>query len=867
MLLVEAPVSPMRPTMCAILVSLALALVAPPIGAGATRTPGASPLAIRMPVTAADRSLRASVPPQLFRLPSPVSLTIRVGYLEQYRPSAWVPVRITLQNHTASQVTGTVTIPDTGGSSQFSIPAYSSTYSESVVLPSRGTKLVTFYLPGRDIGDQVNVRFRVGTRIMAQGSDSPSSVADGNLTIGTLTGDPQLVSWVRRVKPPAVNLNVIGLTPATLDTVPEALATFDAIVLTNLDSGRLTHDQLTALWRYVQAGGSLLLVGGPDWQETLRPLPNTLIPGTLVGAGTLPNLSGLHAVGASGIPATRAVVSRLIHPRGSVLAQQAGVPLIIRNHVGLGRILYLAFDPAFDPVASWRHASELTTSLVQQATPQVINRVSVSGFQSGIFNGRFGAGTIRQELANVPGATQPTLMLLVILVILSIVMLGPLNFLVFRRLRRPEMAWIAIPVLAIGLLAAGMNTTLHFKGNLVLLNTVGVVEMDGNSEIHPASLYVGLFSSVRGAYHMVWNGRALPQALPEYSFDGTSTTSALPVGMNLSEGAQTAVDFLSMSMWSTRSVAFSTTVHIAGSIHGSLHVAADGTIIGTIQNDTDLTLMAPAILAGSAVQRLADLPPHTTRAVYIQPFVDGNDHSSTSLWDRIYGSSQSSVVFSVWDGDPWEEPKLGPEASFTDRLRNVGERLPGGEDLPPGSGVVLLGWTNNSLGSLTVDGTMPRRRDLNLIETTLPVHFPHGTFQLRPGTLSAYLVDGQPQPPQSGCCSASLGSQAVGVGPGGSAIFQFDIPYSRHVRFDRLVLSVNAGGADGSKVAQVYDWHRNRWVHVNLGSNDAVLTAPARYISSAGALQVRLHATSNSGDVVIADPHQDIQLSGTATVE
>lgn len=848
------------------LLSLALALVAPPLVAGATRTPGATPLAVRMLFAAADHSRYASVPPQRFRVPSPVSLTVRVGYLEQYRPSAWVPVRISLQNHTTSQLAGAVTIPDTGGGGQFSIPSYSSTYSESVVLPSRGTKLVTLYLPGRDVGDQVHVRFRVGTRIMAQGSDSPSSVADGNLTIGTLTGDPQLVSWIRRVKPPDAGLNVVRLTPATLDTVAEALATFDAIVLTNVDSARLTHDQLTALWRYVQTGGSLLLVGGPDWQETLRPLPNTLMPGTLVGARTLPNLSGLHSVGASGLPAKRTIVSRLIHPRGSVLAQQAGVPLIVRNHVGSGRILYLAFDPSFDPIASWRHAGKLTTSLVQQATPQVMNRISVSGFQSGISNGRFGAGTIRQELANVPGATQPSLLLLIILVLLSIVIVGPLNFLVFRRLRRPEMAWIAIPVLAVGLLAASVNTTLHFKGNLVLLNTIGVVKMDGSSQIHPASLYVGLFSPVRGAYHMVWNGRALPQALPEYSFDGTSATGALPVGMNLSEGAQTAVDFPSMSMWSTRSVAFSTTVRIDGAIHGGLRVAPDGTIIGSIRNDTDLTLIAPAILAGSAVHRLADLPPHTTRTVHIQPLVDSTDHNPTPLWDRIYGSTQSSAVFSVWDGDPWEEPKVGPEASFADRLRNVGDRLPS-VDLPAGNGVVLLGWTDNSLGSLTVDGVTPRRRDLNLIETTLPVHFPHGRFQLRRGTLSAYLVDGRPQAPQSGCCSTFLGSQVVGVGPGGSATFQFDIPDSRHVHFNRLVLSVNAGGADGSKVAQVYDWHRNRWVHVNLEPNDAVLTSPARYISFGGALQVRLHATSSSGDVVIADPLQDVQLSGTATVE
>lgn len=856
----------MRRLVSAILASLALALVAPPMAGGATREPGASPLALHQPFTVADRLVPASAPPRHFTLPSPVGLKVTAGYRELYRPAAWVPVRVVLRNYAAAQLTGTVMIPDGGGGSQYSSPSFTSTYSEPVVLPARGTKHITLYLPGRDVGDAVNVQFRLGTRIIARGSDSPASIGDGTITVGTLSSDPQLAAWIRRVDPLAGGVDVIGLTPTLLDPVAEALATFDAIILTNVDSARLTHDQLAALETYVQTGGSLLLVGGPDWQETLRPLPHALVPGTLAGSQTVSSLSGLHAIGAAGIPQKPTVVSRLIHPRGSVLAQQSGIPLMVRNRIGSGRIIYLAFDPAVDPIASWPHARALFTSLVQQSTPEVINRLSVNGFQSGIFRGRFGTSIIRQELANVPGAIQPTLMLLVILVLLSIVILGPLNFLVFRRLRRPEMAWLAIPVLAVMLLAATVSTTLHFKGNLVLLNTVGVVQMDGSATSHPAALYVGLFSSVRGAYHMVWNGRALPQSLPQYSFDGASVSGSTPLGLGLSEGAQTAVDFPSMNMWSTRSVALRTTVNITGAVRSNLHVAPDGAIAGTIRNDTDLTLLKPAVLAGSAVLRLPDLQPHTTQAVRIRPAVDIHDHNRTMLWDRIYGSSQTSGDLGAWDGDPWEEPKPGTEVSLVDRLRNVGDRLPGGQELPSTSGVVLLGWTDHALGSLTVDGATPRRRDLNLIEAPLPVHFPRGRFQLRQGTLSAYLVDGRPQSPQNGCCPSSFGSRVVGVGPGGSATFQFDIPNSGQVHFRRLVVSVNAGGADGSKVAQVYDWRSNRWVHVNLSPIDAVLSTPSRFISTDGALQIRLRATSNSGDIVISDPLQDVQLSGTASV-
>ena len=62
------------------------------------------------------------------------------------------------------------------------------------------------------------------------------------------------------------------------------------------------------------------------------------------------------------------------------------------------------------------------------------------------------------------------------------------------------------------------------------------------------------------------------------------------------------------------------------------------------------------------------------------------------------------------------------------------------------------------------------------------------------------------------------------------------------------------------------DWRSRQWVHVTLSPTDGELPSPSRFISAGGALQVRLVSTTNSGDVVIADPVQDVQLSGTATV-
>lgn len=841
MLRVYLPATAMRRALGPILTSLFLAL-ALPLAAG---------------VAARD--------PRPHGVVSPVALQVAAGYGEQYRRSAWVPVRVSVRNRTNALQQGIIAIPDRGNNSQWATTSYSALYQTPVVVPPLVTKQVTLYLPGRDVGNGIDVQYRVARKVLTTASDSPTAFADQVITVGALSDDPQLMSWLQRIRPPGTSVNVVRLSPSQVDPVPEALASFDAIAVTNVKSSRLDSGQLTALERYVRSGGSLLLVGGPDWQETLRPLAPTLIPGILAGSRAVSNLSGLRTL-ANGSPrSTPTVVSLLSYPRGSVLASESGIPLVVRSGLGQGRIIYLAFDPAGDSLSNWSGASSLLGGVLTQAAPHIVSRPVMSGWQSGFFRDRFGPNTIRQELANVPSPPRPAVLLLILLTVLSVLLIGPVNFLVLRHLQKQELAWLTMPGLALLCFGSTLGVALHLKADVVLLNTIGVVQLDGDSGSQPATLYVGLITSARGDYRMVWNGQALPQSLPRYSLDAGSSPGAAPIGLQLQEGAQTAVDFLSMDMWSARTVAMKTSVSIPGAVRADLRLAPDGSIVGVVRNDTNLTLIRPLILAGSAFLQLSDLPPRATESVHIVPRIDGQRQDSSLLWDQIYGPSPTSGDFGSWDGDPWEEPAPTPEKSLIDRLRNTAERLPEAPDVTSTSEVLFAGWSKDHLGTLTVDGATPQRRDLNLVVSPLTVHFPHGTFRLRPGTLGAYLIDDRPQSPSNGCCESRLGDQSVAIGSGGSATFEFDIPGASHIHFQQLRLSVNVQSIDSGSVGRVYDWRARRWIHVNLDSGSASLSQPDRFISPSGALLVRLNATDQSVDLIIGNPRHDLQLSGWAS--
>jgi hypothetical protein len=243
-----------------------------------------------------------------------------------------------------------------------------------------------------------------------------------------------------------------------------------------------------------------------------------------------------------------------------------------------------------------------------------------------------------------------------------------------------------------------------------------------------------------------------------------------------------------------------------------------------------------------------------------------------SVWSQIYGGSNLANPGDFGGfGDCCSQFAYSPETQLLDRIRNVVGMLSQARPnaLSSLGEVMLIGWSEQPLGNVKVDGSVPQRRDLNLVVTPLSVRFPsHGSFRLLTGTLGPHLVDILPRAPQSSCCGFGRGSdqpQEASVAPGGFLTFQFDLPTSGHVRFQRLAVSIS-GGDDGANAGRVYDWHTLHWVNVDLSSGAAQLPGPNRFVSARGQIMVRIQAIGGTGDLRIYDPYHDIQISGAGTV-
>jgi hypothetical protein len=799
--------------------------------------------------------------------PSPVSLKLSVGFDDWFRPLTIVPVRITAHNRTSSTVSGLVVIPDLSTKNTYQSYGTPGVFDTPLLLPAGATKQVTLYLPASGVDGEVQARMVSGKKVMGSAYDDPAVLGPYVLSVGLLTGNPQSMAWLGRIAPGGRgSVRGLILSPQTLGASPEALANLDAIVINDGTAASLTSKQFTALDQYVRDGGSLILVGGPSWQEALRPLPAALIPGRITGTATLSDLAALADVqSVNDLSRSRGAVtvSILRKPEGAVLASERGIPLAVDDHIGSGNLLYLGFDPAFNPIAHWPGAGTILTRLILRAMPAAAARVPAyqpSGMIPMPFFNLPGSSNLGNELDNVPSPALPTVVLCGILAGLYVLILGPLSFVVLRRLRRRGLLWLTIPVGAVLCTGATFGVASALKGNTILVNTIAIVRLDGPPSARQAQLYMGLFAPLRGDYRLTFDGSGYPESIPASGY-GSSAAGGPPLNL-FQEGQSPGIQFLHMNMWSIRGAGLSATVRVRGSVDSSLHINAAGRLVGWVRNRTGLTLIRPAVIAGRSFVGLRTMPPGTTAAVNVSPNVNVYNNSRESIWDRMFGQYPTcSYSFSCFNYGP------APESNLTQRIRNSVEQLPEAQTVTSLGEVLFVAWNTQPLGSMTVNGVTPERRDLNLFVKPLSAGFVHGPFKLRSGTFGASLIDVTPARSTSGhgCCFNSV-PDGIFVGGGGSATFQFSLPQAGRVHLNHLRLYVNVGGANGRGMGRVWDWASRDWVRYDLSKGHARLRRPNRLVSSRGNILVKLVNTDLKHNMFIRDAHRYIQIAGDGYV-
>jgi hypothetical protein len=584
------------------------------------------------------------------------------------RVGSWLAIEVHLHNDGAPIVGELRLQGGAQGGTRFSLP---------IDLASPADKKFIIYAQPPSFGQQLEVLLVSGDKTVASKKVAFTVHDATQLIVGVVAARPQ--GLVSQLQLPA-NQNGIApvtvpLTAADLPDRIEAWSALDRLVWQDVDTNTLSSDQIAALRGWLALGGRLVIVGGTAGPSVLSGFPDAILPYRPsstddVAAASLTSLLGTAPASATDVPA---LAGSLDHGRALVTSGDRVVAADAAY--GSGSVSLVGFDPTVGWIADSKSTGQLWRGLIPPRTSTATSMTDDSQI----------LGAVQQ----FPAVALPPIGGLLLLLLGYIVLIGPINYIVLRRLDRREWAWITMPILialfAVG--AYGFGSAL--RGSDIIVNEVAIVRGAPDATEGSAQVYFGIFSPTRGTYQLALPGGALVSAPVIGDLFGAQGGA-----LDVVQGATARVRDLSVGFGSLRTVRAETPVQVP-KLHAELQLV-DGKLAGTIRNDSDVVLESPAVVLGGSVSVLDDLAPGAQAAVSLKvtSFPNGQ-----SLSDKVIGQ-----IFYTGSGSEAER-RGATRRQIIDQLTfdpSFGT-TPG----LPDDGPVVLAWGHSSVVDVEVAGQRP----------------------------------------------------------------------------------------------------------------------------------------------------------------
>jgi hypothetical protein len=513
-----------------------------------------------------------------------LTMTARVLLQGHARVGSWMAIEVKLENNGPS-ITGELRMdPGATGSTRFSLP---------VELPNASRLTYVLHAQPPAFGRSLKIDLiSSGTSITSQ--TVAYLVHDaGQLVVGVFAEKPQAVVGELNLPPSPTGAAsvIVPLTPADLPYRLEGWGTLDRLIWQDVDSNSLTAEQIAALRGWISAGGRLVIVGGTAGLATLSALPDDLLPfrptSTIdLDASKVTGLVGPLPAGATALPALAGTPTN-----AHVLLASGDRAVAAELPYGSGTVTLVGFDPT---------------------TPWLAQSKSIDSFWRGLLPARSNVdGTTFQDDTQLLTGVQQLQSLalpptggLLILLAAYIFIVGPINYLVLRRVDRRELAWISVPVFVIGFAAAAYGYGSLLRGSDILVNELAVVRGAPDATEGRAQDYFGVFSPTRSSFIVQVPGALLAAPISGDPFG--NATGAL----DIVQGDPAEVRDLTVGTAGLRTIRAETPASVP-KMRATLKLSGSS-LSGTFENESDEGLEQVAIVLGSSVAVLGDVPAHAS---------------------------------------------------------------------------------------------------------------------------------------------------------------------------------------------------------------------------------------------------------------
>jgi hypothetical protein len=694
----------------------------------------------------------------------------------------WLPLRVSI-NNAGDDLNAEVRAEIAGSSGQ-------ALYAAPVPLPAGARKEVTLYVLPPTFAQAINVRLVQGEQVLAQVEGVPVSPHPQNeYLIATLAPDPDAFATLHGLTLPGrAQTRPIPLTLAGLPERYEALRSLDALILTGVDSSAMRPAQSEALHAWVERGGRLLIGGGAGAQRALAGLPESL---RVVQLGDAVPLASLDAL---------AEYADDVSGRTWTTIRQAGQPLLVQKALGEGWIGYLALDPAASPFDAWAGALPFWQKLFEPGAALPPN------IPTDIPQRVLEAEQMNYALSNLPALDLPSVRWLALLLGVYILLVGPVNYFLLRRLRRLAWAWVTIPALTLTFAVGGFGMGSHLRGNDVIVNQISILPLPSEGGRLSARSYVGLFSPSRQSYDIRVGGQALISPL---SYDPGGRWGMpdpnLYNTLDVLQGDPALVRGLGINQWAMQSFQAETVIDANALALDIALTVQDDQVQGSLRNGMERPLREMILVVGNRFAELGDVD--AGQQIEIAAPLQGGDTSTPFPWalfERFYNGTNTppretmlrQSILEAFFHTSW-----GPPQTFANPT--------------------LLAWTDLQLLDVEVVGVRADREQTTLIAASVPLSVVDGRVKLPLGLLSGRMVEIEGE---AGDCGPNRAYIARG-----RVTLEYQLPTTLHgLKPTALTLQVLPldGMLDQPSSISLYDWSSDAWTALDEAETNRPYSVP-----------------------------------------
>ncbi len=272
------------------------------------------------------------------------------------------------------------------------------------------------------------------------------------------------------------------------------------------------QSRIEALDQWVRMGGTLVLAAGENAEAALAknsPLAR-FVPGRFDGIVHLHGnqVTGLETLAKGQTPIlpskVNLITARLVDVNGRIDASANDIPLVVRTAHGLGQIVFVAADLDRGSMLAWSDRPLLMASLLglpgNEPPPEAISAVESFGYDDL-------AGQLRSSLELFRGVRMVPFFVVATLVAIYILLIGPGDYFLLRRLRRGMgWTWITFPAVVVLVCAVGYWASSWLKRDVTRVNQVDLINIDADGTARGATWF-SIFSPRSETFDLSLRGR------------------------------------------------------------------------------------------------------------------------------------------------------------------------------------------------------------------------------------------------------------------------------------------------------------------------------------------------------------------------